>query len=143
MKMHQFQNSVALTWVIAVFISGLLLPLLLFPIIALVGYSEIIEEIAKACVVFFLVFKLPHTRHKISAGILFGFLFGLSESVFYLANIVPAGDFSIFWQRMIWTVPMHMTTVLIIVFSGMKDRTYVLVGTVVATIVHLLYNSVV
>ena len=100
------------------FAAGLVLPVFLIFIIRFTGYSEIVEEIAKALVVLFLILNFPSLKQKIGAGILFGFLFGLSENSFYLNQIFQLGDFSVFWQRFLWTVPMHIITVLVMVFAG-------------------------
>jgi len=81
------------------FVAGLVLPVILIFIVRFTGYSEIVEEIAKALVVLFLILNFPALKQKIGAGILFGFLFGLSENFFYLNQIFQLGDFSVFWQR--------------------------------------------
>jgi len=124
-------------------VAGLVLPALLIPLIKLTGYSEIVEEIAKALVVLFLILKLPNCKMQILAGIAFGFLFGLSENNFYLNQIFQLGDFSIFWQRFIWTVPMHIITVLVMVFAGMGRKWFLIFGLIAAIILHALFNGIV
>jgi len=131
--------------IIAIFlvIGGLVLPAILIPIIKLTGYSEIIEEIAKALVVLFLILNFSTLKQKIGAGILFGLLFGVSENFFYLNNIFQLGDFSIFWQRFLWTVPMHIITVLVILFSGLAGKKWIILGLAGAIILHALFNGIV
>ena len=124
-------------------VAGLLLPALLIPVVKFTGYSEIVEEIAKALVIVFLILKLPSHKMQIFAGIAFGFLFGLSENFLYLNQIFQLGDFSIFWQRFLWTVPMHIITVLVILFSGLAGRVFLIFGLVGAVILHALFNAII
>lgn len=137
---QQFSNTIKIVFLI---MAGLVLPIILIPIIKFIGYSEIIEEIAKALVVLFLILKLPSFKIKILLGVIFGFLFGVSESMFYLNNIFQLGDFSVFWQRIFWTVPMHIFTVLIIVFSGLASKKFLIFGLAGAIISHVLFNGIV
>ena len=122
---------------------GLALPIFLIPLVKFTGYSEIVEEIAKALVVLFLILKLPTWKSQILGGIAFGFLFGLSENFFYFNNIFQLGDFSIFWQRFLWTVPMHIITVLIMVFAGLADKKWIILGLGGAIVLHVLFNGIV
>ena len=135
--------SLAIVYIILTIVAGLILPLLLIPLVRFTGYSEIVEEIAKALVVLFLILKLPSYKAQIFVGIGFGFLFGLSENMFYLNNIFQLGDFSIFWQRFLWTVPMHTITVLVMVFAGLAGKKWIILGLVGAIILHVLFNSLV
>ena len=137
---NYFNNIVILIFII---ISGLALPLFLIPLIKFTGYSEIVEEIAKALVVLFLILNFSGLKQKIGAGILFGFLFGLSENMFYLNQIFQLGDFSVFWQRFLWTVPMHIITVLVMVFAGLAKKWFLIFGFIGAVILHVLFNSLV
>lgn len=126
---------------IFIILAGLILPFLLIFIIKYTGYSEIVEETAKALVVLFLIFKLPNHRMQILAGVVFGLLFGLSENFLYLNQIFQLGDFSIFWQRFLWVVPMHIITVLIMLFAGLSKKWVLIFGLIGAIILHTLFNS--
>ena len=137
---NYFNNIVILIFII---ISGLALPLFLIPLIKFIGYSEIVEEIAKALVVLFLILNFSTLKQKVLAGILFGFLFGLSENMFYLNQIFQLGDFGVFWQRFLWTVPMHIITVLVMVFAGLVKKWFLIFGFIGAVILHALFNSLV
>jgi len=128
---------------ILLIVAGLVLPLLLIPLIKFTGYSEIVEEIAKAGVVLFLILKLPTWKLQILGGIAFGFLFGFSENIFYLNNIFQLGDFNVFWQRFLWTVPMHIITVLVILFAGLAGKKWIVLGLAGAIILHTLFNRIV
>ena len=76
------------------------------------------------------------------AGISFGFLFGVSENFFYLNQIFQLGDFSVFVQRFLWAVPMHIITVLVMVFAGLARRWFLIFGLAGAIILHALFNNV-
>jgi hypothetical protein len=125
------------------FTAGLVLPVLLIFIVRFTGYSEIVEEIAKAIVVLFLILNFHTLKQKIGAGILLGFLFGLSENFFYLNQIFQLGDFSVFWQRFLWTVPMHIITILVMVFAGLAKKWFLVFGLAGAIILHALFNGIV
>jgi hypothetical protein len=138
--------------IIYIIIAGFVLPLILIPLTKLVGHlypvlnmswygAEIMEEIAKAVVVIFLIIKLPTKKSKIIFGILFGFLFGLSESFFYLNNIFQIGDFSIFWKRLMWTIPMHISTIVIMILASFAGKKWVLLGLLGAIMLHILFNG--
>lgn len=128
--------------IILIILAGLVLPVFLIPIIKFTGYSEIIEEAAKALIILFLILKLPNFKMKMCAGIGFGFLFGLSETLFYLNNIFMFGDFNILWQRFFLTVPMHMVTVAIMAFSGLTKKWFLVFGFAGAVILHVLFNEI-
>jgi len=123
-------------------VAGIVLPLILIPIVQIAGFTEMIEEAAKAIIVLFLILNFPTTRQKILAGISFGFLFGVSENFFYLNQIFQLGDFSVFVQRFLWTVPMHIITVLVMVFAGLARRWFLIFGLAGAIILHTLFNNV-
>ncbi len=129
--------------IIVLVVAGIALPLLLIPIIKITGFSEVVEEIAKATITLFLILKLPGRKTKIFAGIGFGFLFGLSENIFYLNNIFRFGDFGVFGQRFLWTVPMHVITVLVMVLTGLQKKRFLIFGLAGAIILHLLFNNAV
>jgi len=140
--------------IISLIITGLVLPLFLIPLEKFLPYPEILEEISKAVVVLFLILGFSSLKQKIEAGVLFGFLFGISESFFYLTNIFQVGDFNIFWQRFLYTVPMHIITVLIILFFGVLGKKiiprpkilawgFIGFGLAIAIILHSLFNIIV
>lgn len=81
---------------IALIISGLILPAILIVVVRFTGYSEVVEEIAKAIIILFLISNLKTYRLEIIFAILFGFLFGLSENIFYFNQILQSGDINTF-----------------------------------------------
>ncbi|MFH0779236.1 MAG: hypothetical protein V1928_00070 [Parcubacteria group bacterium] len=120
---------------------ALILPVVILPIVKLFGYSEIIEEIARTIMVFFLILKLPSQKAQIVGAVVFGLLFGVSENMFYLNNFFQLGNFAVFWQRFLWTVPMHVIATLVILFSCLAGRKWIALGFVEAAILHLMFNS--
>ena len=128
---------------VVLIIVGLVSPFILILIVKFTGFSEIVEEIFKALIVYFLILRLYSFRQKIGAGFIFGLLFALSESFLYLNNIFQIGEFAIFWQRLFLTTLMHILTVLVVLFSGLKSKKYIIFGIVCAIIIHLFFNQVV
>jgi len=141
---------------ILVIVAAVLLPFILIVVEKiLLPYPAFVEEAAKALVIFFLILNftphrneifgagLPGTKYKIAAGVLFGFLFGLSENIFYLTNIIENGQLIVFWQRFLWTVPMHIITILVMVFAGLARKWFLIFGLAGAIILHALFNSIV
>ncbi len=137
-KLDRFDTIISTFLLIII---SLILPILLIVIVKFTGYSEIVEEIAKAFVVLFLILKLRNNKTKILEAILFGFLFGLSENFFYLNQIIQLGDMNVFLQRFIWTIPMHIITILIITLSGMTKKWFIIFGLLFAIIIHILFNG--
>ncbi len=142
-KIEETPSFSTVIYSIFLFIVGLVLPAVLIFIVKFTGYSEIIEEVAKALVVLFIILNLSTFKQKIGAGILFGFLFGMSENLFYLNQIFQLGDFGILLQRFIFTVPMHIITVLVMVFTSLVWRWFLIIGLAGAIILHTLFNGII
>ena len=126
-------------WLV-IFLLSLVLPLILIPVISITGYSEIIEEAAKAALIFFLILRLPNLKQQFAGVLVFGFLFGLSENIFYLNNIFRNGNFTFFGQRFFTAVPMHIITALAFFFFAKIKKWWIFAGFVSAVILHILYN---
>lgn len=135
--------ATAIIYGIFTVMAGLILPIVLIPLVQLVGYSEVVEEIAKALVVLFLILRTSSCKGRIYMGMFFGFLFGLSENFLYLNQIFQLGDFSVFWERFLWTVPMHIITVLVMVIFGLMGRWFLIFGFFGAVILHIWFNGAV
>jgi hypothetical protein len=127
---------------IGIILAGLILPALLIPIVHLTGYSEIVEEIAKALIVFFLILPLPGLGRKLMWACIFGALFGISETVFYLPTILQNGTITLVLYRLLLTVPMHGLTATVLAFSGSFRKRYILLGLVTAIAIHLAFNDI-
>jgi hypothetical protein len=126
---------------VAVVLAGCSLPLFLIIITHYTGFSEVIEELSKALIIYFFITKFPKLSWQIVSALVFGFLFGLSESIFYLNNIFQIGNLNIFWERFLLSIPLHVITVLIILFSAQKNKKFIIAGTIAATVLHLLLNQ--
>ena len=126
--------------VMSIVVLGLLMPPLFVLVIKFTGYAEVIEEILKAVVVIFLILRIPTLQGKVMATILFGFLFGISENIFYLYNIFTVGNIDVFYQRFFWTVPMHVLTPVIMLISSIKWKKGMVIGLPVAIVIHLVFN---
>jgi len=143
---QQLSDTVKIIFII---IAGLVLPVILIPLVKFTNYSEVIEEISKALVVLFLILKIsPQNiegtmdyKLQIFAGISFGFLFGLSESILYFNNIFQLGVFNIFIQRAVGAIPMHIITALIILLFTLKNKKLIIAGLVITIIIHIFFNS--
>jgi len=123
-----------------IIVLGLSSPLILFPIINFFNYSIIIEELLKAIIVFFLISKI---KYKIKYLIIFAFLFGLSETIFYINNIVAIGDYNLFIYRFLFTIPMHIFTMLTIYSFYKIKKVYIILGFIFAIIIHYLFNDII
>ena len=138
--MNQEQEKNIFLWSILI-ICSLVLPLVLIPIEKFLNYPYIIEEIAKALLIFFIVLKFKNTKTQIYSTILLGALFALSESMFYLAgNIIPFGNLSTFGQRLLLTTPLHIITALIILLPTLKNKKLIIFGLILAALIHYLFN---
>lgn len=128
---------------VSISIAGLVLPIILISIINFTGQSEIIEEIGKALVVFFIISRNLSWKLRLEGAVVFGVLFGLSENIFYLINFLGSEDYYIFLLRFITTLPMHIVTVLIIfIFTEIKKYFWIL-GLTLSILIHFLFNLLV
>lgn len=134
-------QSQTFTHTILAGISGLILPLVLIPVASLMGSSTVIEEIAKTIVIIVCILPESSRRNQLGIAVLFGALFGLSESCLYLNQIVQFGDAEVFWRRLLFTMPMHILTACIILLPTFLHKHLVIVGFGLALLFHLVFNS--
>ena len=116
-------------------------PFILWPIEIILPYPYIVEEISKAILIFFLL-KLPN-REKILGTIMIGFLFSFSETVLYLFNVFSVGSLQTLLLRFIFTTPMHILTSLIILSSALINKNLIILGVIIAALVHYIFNLIV
>ena len=136
---QQFKKSGLLKSVILM-LASITVPFFLIPIVRVVGYSEIIEELLKALVVVFVLNNFKSSTKRIKNVTLFALFFGLSESLLYLNYACQLDDINIFWQRIVLTIPMHIITALIILFSALKNKNTIILGIIVSLVIHLSFN---
>ena len=123
------KNFDGISIIMLIFLLALIAPILLLIIVNYTGYSEIVEEVFKAGVILFLVLKLPGTKLKVIWALVFAFIFSLSENVF--------------WQRFIWTTPMHLATTIIILLFGLINKKLIIIGLLLSVFLHLLFNNII
>ncbi len=121
-------------------VAGLILPVLLIPVVRIFGFSEVFEEVAKVLVILFAILPIPGLRQKIVWTCVFALSFGVSESIFYLSEIIQSGDLGIFVLRLFTTMPMHIVTALIIFLFAQRGRKCLIIGVLIAIAIHLFYN---
>jgi len=118
---------------------ALIAPFIVWPIELILPYPHIIEELAKAVLVFTLL-DLPDRLTKIKLTILIGVLFAFSESVLYLFNIQMVGIMRTYFVRLLVTIPLHVITTLIILLPALKNKKLIIVGVLFASLIHYLFN---
>ncbi len=102
-------------------------------------YPHVIEEMAKALLIFFLL-KSTDNRQKIYGAILVGFLFAFSENVLYMLNIFSAGNPQVLILRFVLTMPMHIATSGVILTSALIDKRLIFLGIILAGLIHYFFN---
>lgn len=122
---------------------GVFVPLLLLPFVYGFIGSEILEEVAKALVVIFLIARLSGGVSRIVWSGVFGFLFGVSETMLYLMPAVQTQLYQDFWIRFMTTIPLHTITPIIIMLPIMifKSKWAGLLGLALALGLHFFFNQ--
>ena len=113
-------------------------PFVLWPIEQLLPYPYIVEELFKGCLVWQII-RSP-LRRPVLIVALTGLLFGISETVFYLFNILLFASPDALFNRVIITIPFHITTMVVIYLPTLKNRRYILLGLLLAMGMHYLFN---
>ena len=121
-------------------IAGILLPLVLIPIVAVTGSSEVIEELAKLAVIYLIIFRLPATESKIFGSILFAVAYGISETFFIASSMSSEAIPLVLSARFVFTIPMHIVTVLVVSTFGAWRRYLLPLGFLIAVIIHTAFN---
>lgn len=117
-----------------------ILPFFLWPIEMLLPYPFIVEELAKALLVYWILVSVSGKSTQIKIAILVGVLFSFSESILYLVNILQVGNGWTIVQRLLLTTPLHVITILIMLFFGMWKKTYLILGVLLAMLLHYWFN---
>lgn len=119
---------------------ALALPLLLVVVEKVLPYPHWVEEFGKLMVVMVMMKSGDDDLGWWVVG--GGFLFALSESVFYLSNIFALGDFGMFSNRLMLTSLLHIGTMLVIYLLGKKSGKGLGFGFLIAVGVHYVFNVV-
>lgn len=114
------------------YLTALVGPFFLLLVEKFLPYPYVIEEIFK----FFLAKK----ANSIKTAITLGFLFSLSESVFYIIN--PSFQLSpmAYIVRFIMVTLMHVSTILVMQYF-IKKKSLWLIGLILAILIHYLFNT--
>ena len=118
---------------------ALIAPFIVWPIELILPYPHVIEELAKAFLVYTLL-DLPDRLTKIKLAILIGILFAFSESVLFLFNIQMVGNIQTYFLRLLVTIPLHVVTTIIILLPALKNKKLIIVGVILASLVHYFFN---
>ncbi|OGK18831.1 hypothetical protein A3D80_02925 [Candidatus Roizmanbacteria bacterium RIFCSPHIGHO2_02_FULL_40_13b] len=116
-----------------------ILPFILWPLEQILPYPAVVEEFAKAVTIFFSK-KNEVSYNPFITGLCIGILFSISESILYLFNIVRVGNTASFILRLFLTIPLHVTSSLIIAYSFRKGRKGVILGVTASILLHHGYN---
>jgi hypothetical protein len=117
---------------------ALIAPFLVWPLELALPYPHVVEEIVKGIFVYFIL--TSGNKAKIKLAITVGFIFAFSESVMYMSNIFLAGTLWTLIERLLLTIPLHATTMLIILFSGMRKKAFLPLGITAAMLLHYYFN---
>jgi RsiW-degrading membrane proteinase PrsW (M82 family) len=101
-------------------------------------YPYLVEELAKALLVYFLIKK---DRHSWYQAIIAGVFFALTETVFYTFNLYASGNTSFMAVRLLTTSLLHSLTYLTITFFYVKGNRYFVIGIILAILIHIYYNQ--
>jgi len=115
-------------------------PFLLWPVEILFPYPHLLEEVLKLVMVLLILKKPGSFPGKITFGLASGVLFAVSESILYFLIIFQIGQPALFFQRLALTIPLHAITIIVMLLSGLKKKELVIVGFLLAVILHYLYN---
>lgn len=124
------------------YLLAMVAPLPLLVIENVVSYPVFIEELYKMIALVFAQNKkiLPKLGGY-GKCLIFGFIFGFSESLLYLVNIYNLGSISFFWARIPTAVFMHVSTTLMLRYF--QNRKLIILGFALAITIHYLYNFLV
>ncbi len=123
-------------------LSALILPLILIPVEKIAPYPHVVEEIAKAILIF-TILKNSKPKSQLILILIMAFLFALSENIFYSTNFITGGILYSFWQRFLLTTGLHLLTAVIILLPSQKKLKLIVPATMIAIIVHYFYNQLV
>lgn len=122
---------------------ALVSPLFLWPAELYLPVPFLLEEIVKALLVYPLAISEIKFSDKVKLGVIIGVLFSITESVLYLFNIYQTGSLNTLLTRLLITTLLHVTTVLIILVPTKVSRYWIILGLLMAILVHYLFNGVI
>jgi len=130
-------------WV-ALILAGVIVPFFVLVAVEYTGASVLIEEVVKAIIIGAVVLGAPVSGpHKYAAALVFGAMFGVSETVLYNAAAVIDNGGAVPVARLLVTVPMHAVTAAVIISGPIigKRYWYLVAGFLAAFILHIAFNA--
>lgn len=119
---------------------ALFAPFFVWPIEMVFPFPFIIEELAKAVVLFFGLNRTGDSKSYLGLIILAGFLFSLSETVIYIFNYNLIAQISYLLIRFAMTSSLHIVTFLLMYLTFTKKPSYLTLGLITSMLIHYLYN---
>jgi RsiW-degrading membrane proteinase PrsW (M82 family) len=116
------------------------LPFLLWPIEKFFPLPYLIEETAKAILIYLVVVKTTNFEEKLKSTLIIGFFFAISESILYFLTISLLGNIQTLLLRLFLTTILHLTTCLVIFYPTNKNRRRIFLATFAAITIHFLFN---
>lgn len=121
---------------------ALILPFLILPVELVWPIPYIVEEIAKAVVVWLIKFA-PTELNWLKWGMTIGGLFALSETVLYLPNAIFFNNLPNWGLRLALTAVLHSTTAALMCFLAVRNRKLTTLGLILGMVIHFYYNYLV
>lgn len=122
---------------------ALIVPFVLWPVEILLPYPFLIEELVKVLFAYQLKASNLKLCAQVKLMVLICGLLGFSESILYLFNIYINGNLSNFFLRLLFTLPMHMLTGVVIIYGVNKSKFALIIGFIIAICIHYLFNELV
>jgi len=133
-----------MTQVILALLASFSAPLFLLPIEKLYPFPYLLEELVKLIIVEAIINAEKKIKDNFVVWvILAGVLFTISESVFYLTNILANGNLILLPKRLILTGTLHLGTILLLYVFLKKNLFWAIVGLSSTILIHYFYNSVI
>ena len=118
---------------------ALISPFIIWPIELLLPFPYIVEEIVKAAFVVSIV-DLPEKATQVKIVLAAALAFTLSETILYFLNITLNGGLSALVTRLILTGSLHSLTMIIMLTFTFRSKRWILIGLIVAMLIHYSYN---
>lgn len=99
------------------------------------------EELAKAVVIFWLIWPMTSRSSRLLGALIFSLVFSLSENIFYFLNFAQQSSIDQYLWRFVWPTLMHLFTVFFMLFFSWRDRRLVFLAMIITMVVHYLYNT--
>lgn len=119
---------------------SLFAPFIIWPVEQFFPRPHIVEELAKALILLPFVGSEFSKKKKLALALLAGVLFGFSESIFYIGNILTEGNPGTYLTRLLLTIPLHGFTYLVIAGSGAINKKLMIAGFLISVVIHYYFN---